>query len=61
MKVTSLKEDKFKILDSKLLTTVAENHKEFKKTVHHKLKECQNPTHFLHSQSRADIRVVYHF
>ena len=62
IKATSLKEDKVNTLVSKLLATVTENRKEFKKSIHHKLKEYQNPTlFFLHSQSRADSRVVYHF
>ena len=44
----------------RLATTVAENHKESKETVHHKVKKYQNPL-FLHIQSRADSTVVYHF
>ena len=39
IKNTSLKEDKINTLISKPLTAVTENHKESKKTVHHKLKE----------------------
>ena len=39
IKATSLQEDKINTSVSKLLTTVTENHKESKKTVHHKLKD----------------------
>ena len=48
IKATSLKQDKVNTLVSKLLATVTENRKEFKKSIHHKLKEYQNPTLFFY-------------
>ena len=46
MKATSLKVDKINTSISELLTTVTENHNYSKKTIHHKLKEYQNPILF---------------